>query len=1058
MGAQQCRGCRCDCERQCSRLISFSMSAASLFASLWLSVPYTWANPFAQGQAITCHEVGWAAAFPSVFGGVAVGWLCCFCIAREWVVFPMISMSFLAVLALAVVSICLLIYVAAGSCDRDVERSYVMSTCLMLLCPFALFCCCTCNSCLSSWREGAEDRRRTREAQAEAAQREARAKRPRVRRAQRILREALIYGDETIADLLLDFRERRCRALWRMYRCVFLSLMHCQCRCSCCAGVPEDAEMSPASLSPSERGHGTPASRASASRASLFFSYDDEDAGEMPIHYLARGEHRVGEGRAAVAAAEAAQRCLVWTQRDQRLWKLPELTDERRARLLRELATSGRLPLTQLQVVNAAAQTPLHCAAASGSYAMAQELLSLLGHEVEAIGASVYTEEGQAGSLLAAEDAHGDSPCEVALRNGHVVCARLLAGDFGQWQGLLKLPQQRQALRECLSGALGRLNPDGSLSDVAIARHVVHEETQLLSALEQQIRQLQDLCGLVVASSRSPQLLPRDAAEAMLQKHMFDVQAAAAAFRISPREALDAAGLRSVDFHPADLQEHSGGTGTRTQAALDSDRAAPSVCIVCFDEVDVSKSACRTLLCKHRTCDDCLGMHVKVRLDEGDVTGVVCPEPNCRVPISEEILCLLFGSGSQEQMRLEQLKTRKFVDMNKNMAWCPAPGCGRAVSVPRQESQNGKSMSITAVCSCGAQFCFNCKALGGHEPVPCQPWQDFLGDLAKVRKQMEDETNKWLSQNSKTCTCGASIQRNGGCNHMICSVCGRHFCYICGQDWALHKGQPGGFDYYQCRLPASAGGFSGAAGPQAPTAGASAQDAKLWKLQRECLPGWTANERQPERTKLLFRALLVLAEEFDLGISIQEPRSGNDADSFVSAVSRESRGCRQAAWEGLLACIQARRCLQNCYVLKYHWPSESWRRSRLQTWVPELEGIVGALESALGLTMLESQAVRAGFPAGPADAASTNVPKLPQQPTDVVRLLDLRHLLPQAIAISEAMGALRQLGTAVSLQTARILSAGRTGFPEVGYFEDVWNNFNPERTPSRSRSERCCVM
>ncbi|CAE7734766.1 unnamed protein product, partial [Symbiodinium pilosum] len=205
--------------------------------------------------------------------------------------------------------------------------------------------------------------------------------------------------------------------------------------------------------------------------------------------------------------------------------------------------------------------------------------------------------------------------------------------------------------------------------------------------------------------------------------------------------------------------------------------------------------------------------------------------------------------------------------------------------------------------------------------------------------------------------------------------------------------------------------------------------------------------------KLLFRALLVLAEEFDLGISIQEPRATNDTDSFVSAVSRESRGCRQAAWEGLLACIQARRCLQNCYVLKYHWPAESWRRSRLQTWVPELEGIVGALESALGLTVLESQAVLAGFPAGD-PAASASVPKLPKQPRDVIRLLDLRQLLPQAIAISEAMSALRQLGTAVSLQTARIISAGRTGFPEIGFFEDVWNNYVPDGTPSRARSER----
>lgn len=28
-------------------------------------------------------------------------------------------------------------------------------------------------------------------------------------------------------------------------------------------------------------------------------------------------------------------------------------------------------------------------------------------------------------------------------------------------------------------------------------------------------------------------------------------------------------------------------------------------------------------------------MHVKVRLDEGDVAGVVCPEPNCKLPVSE---------------------------------------------------------------------------------------------------------------------------------------------------------------------------------------------------------------------------------------------------------------------------------------------------------------------------------------------------------------------------------------------------------------------------------------
>ena len=39
-------------------------------------------------------------------------------------------------------------------------------------------------------------------------------------------------------------------------------------------------------------------------------------------------------------------------------------------------------------------------------------------------------------------------------------------------------------------------------------------------------------------------------------------------------------------------------------------------------------------------------MHIKVRLDEGDVAGVACPEPNCRLPISEEILRRVFGDAS----------------------------------------------------------------------------------------------------------------------------------------------------------------------------------------------------------------------------------------------------------------------------------------------------------------------------------------------------------------------------------------------------------------------------
>lgn len=35
-----------------------------------------------------------------------------------------------------------------------------------------------------------------------------------------------------------------------------------------------------------------------------------------------------------------------------------------------------------------------------------------------------------------------------------------------------------------------------------------------------------------------------------------------------------------------------------------------------------------------------------------------------------------------------------------------------------------------------------------------------------VTPLVTEETNKWLAKNSKTCSCGAIIQRSGGCNHM----------------------------------------------------------------------------------------------------------------------------------------------------------------------------------------------------------------------------------------------------------------------------------------------------
>jgi hypothetical protein len=51
--------------------------------------------------------------------------------------------------------------------------------------------------------------------------------------------------------------------------------------------------------------------------------------------------------------------------------------------------------------------------------------------------------------------------------------------------------------------------------------------------------------------------------------------------------------------------------------------------------------------------------------------------------------------------------------------------------------------------------------------------------VAVVHKEIIVRDEGWLARNTKPCCgCGAPIQKNGGCNHMICSRCRRHFCWV----------------------------------------------------------------------------------------------------------------------------------------------------------------------------------------------------------------------------------------------------------------------------------------
>lgn len=93
-------------------------------------------------------------------------------------------------------------------------------------------------------------------------------------------------------------------------------------------------------------------------------------------------------------------------------------------------------------------------------------------------------------------------------------------------------------------------------------------------------------------------------------------------------------------------------------------------------------------------------------------------------------------------------------------------------------------------CHCGHVFCFVCGE-NWHDPVKCallKKWQKKCDD--------DSETSNWIAANTKECPkCNATIEKDGGCNHMICKNqnCKADFCWVCLGPW-----EPHGSSWYNC--------------------------------------------------------------------------------------------------------------------------------------------------------------------------------------------------------------------------------------------------------------------
>uniref|UniRef100_A0AC34FC49 RBR-type E3 ubiquitin transferase n=1 Tax=Panagrolaimus sp. ES5 TaxID=591445 RepID=A0AC34FC49_9BILA len=193
-------------------------------------------------------------------------------------------------------------------------------------------------------------------------------------------------------------------------------------------------------------------------------------------------------------------------------------------------------------------------------------------------------------------------------------------------------------------------------------------------------------------------------------------------------------------------------------------------CYICFDAKSIVG-----LQCGHLYCKECWGSYLSTRFREENEAFPSCIDPECKM-IADDSSILKLLSSEAEKRFYKKLVIKTVVNSNPRLKWCPGNDCELIAKCLTSGCQ-------AVQCKCGTFFCFLCNH-EAHEPVPCSIIKRWI-------KKCEGDslTMKWISSSTKDCPkCGIPIEKNGGCNRMVCknNSCNFQFCWSCLKDWNVH--------------------------------------------------------------------------------------------------------------------------------------------------------------------------------------------------------------------------------------------------------------------------------
>jgi len=154
------------------------------------------------------------------------------------------------------------------------------------------------------------------------------------------------------------------------------------------------------------------------------------------------------------------------------------------------------------------------------------------------------------------------------------------------------------------------------------------------------------------------------------------------------------------------------------------------------------------LACGHWACSDCWAGHLRELLEAGPRAVAQAHCFTCEERVRPRLWQLHLP---EEAGRASEWRLKDFLDTNMATKYCPARGCGLAVTYPKQTKRE-------IACPCGHRWCFACSREWHGSGLSCtaaKAWEE---------KTSPDAANyKWLKAFSRPCPkCKKPIQKNGG--------------------------------------------------------------------------------------------------------------------------------------------------------------------------------------------------------------------------------------------------------------------------------------------------------